>query len=195
MNANVMPSEPSLVGYAVQFTPIGPTSDRESSLTDLPPGEDYVEFYVSYGECFAAWSGVESNLLLVYVFFLNSPDYGSVSASYFSTTGFRAKLEMVDAVVQTSSRANQHDQKKWKFLFESASKKSRRRNELAHNTVFFGRLAETGTKKMFLGDPRRPSERTRLHAHDLREIRQSFTSLGEELFSFWQQLQDRDPKA
>jgi hypothetical protein len=190
-----MPSEPTLAGYPVQFTPIGPTSDRESSLTDLPAGEDYVEFYVAYGECFAAWSGVEQNLLSVYVFLMNSSDYASTSASYYSTTGFRAKLEMVTAVVKTASRASQDDRKKWQSLFEGASKKSRRRNELAHNAVFFGRLAEIGTKKMFLGDPQGPGEGSRLHAHDLREIRQSFTALGEEIFSFWLELLNRVPKA
>ncbi len=137
----------------MQFTRIGPTSDRESSATDLPSGEEYVEFYIAYGECFAAWSGVELNLFAVYALHINSADYASVSASYYSTTGFRAKLGMVDAVVKASSRASQEDRKKWQLLTENASKKSRRRNELAHNTVFFGRHTETGTKKMFLGPP------------------------------------------
>lgn len=190
-----MASEQTLEGYAVQFTRIGPTSDRESSLTDLPSGEEYVEFYIAYGECFAAWSGVELNLLAVYALHINSADYASVSASYYSTTGFRAKLEMVDAVVKASSRASQDDRKKWQLLSESASKKSRRRNELAHNTVFFGRHTETGTKKMFLGSPHSPSEHSRLQAHDLREIRQSFTLLGEELFSFWEGMQSLAPNA
>jgi hypothetical protein len=164
-------------------------------LTDLPTGEEYVEFYIAYGECFAAWSGVEQHLLAVYALLMSSTDYVAVSASYYSTSGFRGKLEMVDAVVRASSRTSQDHRKHWQSLFDSASKRSRRRNELAHNTVFFGRLGDTGAKKIFLGDPHNPGERSRLHAHDLREIRQSFTVLGEELFEFWQGLQGRATKA
>jgi hypothetical protein len=180
------PPGQSIVSHALQFMPIGPTSDRES--TDIPSEEEYAEFYLAYGECFAAWSHVEGSLLAVYMFLMSPADYAAISASYFSTTGFRAKLELVDSVLKSAARVSEEQQRKWRSLFEGVSKKSRRRNELAHNTVFFGRLGATGDKNMFLGNAQNPGQHSRLHAHDLREIRQSFTSLAGELFSFWQEL-------
>lgn len=133
----------------MHFLPIGPTSDRES--TDAPSEAEYVEFYAAYGECFAAWSSVELNLFTVYAFLMSTAEYGAISASYFSTTGFRAKLEMVDAVFSSASRMTKKQREKWQSLRDNVSKKSRRRNELAHNTVFFGRLEAKGAKRMFLG--------------------------------------------
>ncbi len=158
-------------------------------MSAVPTSEGYIEFYVAYGECFAAWSAVEFNLLAVYALLMNSSDYHAVSAAYYSTTGFRAKLEMVDAVVKNSSRVNEDARKRWISLCERVSKKAKRRNELAHNAVFFGRMVAVGERKMFLANPRTPSEGARLHAHDLSEIGQSFISLGEEVFLFWQLLQ------
>lgn len=168
----------------MHFTPIGSTSDQEPSMTARPEKEEYESFYRAYGECFASWSGVEFSLLSIYLFLLNSPDYDAASAAFYSTTGFRAKLETVDAIVTNSKRVIDEDLTIWKKVFESASKKSRRRNGLAHNAVFFGRLSEIGQRKMFVADPRTPMESGRLHTHDLLQIRDSFGALQKELFSF-----------
>ena len=173
----------------MHFLPIGPTSDRESAMSATPPMQEYQDFYTVYGECFSAWSDVESRLLAVFIFLLQSPDYGAASAAFYSTIGFRAKLSMVDEVVHNSKSVNAADSAEWKVIYEEASKKSRRRNELAHNTVFYGRLNGIGSRKMFMGDPRTPSESSQLHTHDLGEVRNSFYSLGQKVFSFWQRLQ------
>lgn len=170
------------------FMPIGPTSDREASGTTMPERDDYVMFYTVYGECFSGWSGVEFNLLAIYIFLMNSSDYDAASAAFYSTNGFRAKLDMVNAVVINSKRVNSDDLKMWKKTFEECSKKSRRRNELAHNAVFFGRLSESDQRKIFVADPRSPARGSRLHLHDLVKIRESFVVLREEMLSFWQHL-------
>lgn len=170
----------------MQFMPIGPTSDRES--TDVPSDQEYVTFYVAYGECFAAWSQVELQLFAVYAYLMAPAEYAPVSASYFSTVGFRAKLELVDAVLKNGSTATALQREKWGALYDTASKRSRRRNELAHNVVYFGRLEGKGEKKMFIGGAQNPGQRSRLHAHDLFEIQQSFNALCAELFEFWQEF-------
>lgn len=126
----VMSPEENGPDDAMYFTPIGPTSDRQSARSAVPAREDYFEFYVAYGECFAAWSGVEFNLLAVYVLLMSSCDYRVVSAAYYSTTGFRAKLEMVDVVLKNSSRVTEDDRKRWVSLF-----KGRRIGELWPATV------------------------------------------------------------
>jgi hypothetical protein len=173
---------------AMHFMPIGPTSDRESSMEAMPDESVYVCFYTAYGECFSIWSGVEVNLLSVYMFLLGSSDYEAVAAVFYSTTGFRAKLDMVSAIVSSSKRVAEEDKKAWSALNEKISKYSRRRNELAHNTIFFGRLSGSGERKLFIANPQKPSEGSRLHIHDLLQIQQSFTVVKDELFSFWQQL-------
>ncbi len=182
-----MSSEDSSTDSAMYFVPIGPTSDR-SSIVARPAREEYERFYIAYGECFSAWSGVEFGLLAIYMGLLNSSEYHAASAAFYSTAGFRAKLDMVDAIVNNSTRVVPEDLKIWTKLFENASTRSRRRNDLAHNAVFFGRLSDAGERKMFVADPRTPAEGSRLHVHDLLEIRESFVALREELLSFWNRL-------
>lgn len=142
----------------MHFMPIGPTSDRDLAPEATPSRVEYQDFYTVYGECFSAWCGIEFNLLSIYIFSLNVPDYEAASAAFYSTTGFRAKLDMVNAVVTNSKCVDEDDLIVWKKVHENASKKSRRRNELAHNMVFFGRLSDLGQRKMFVTNPRAPSE-------------------------------------
>jgi hypothetical protein len=172
----------------MHFMPIGPTTDRESALVDKPDRKEYERFYTTYGECFSAWSVVELSLLSIYVLLLSSPEYKAATATFYSTTGFRAKLDMVDAVINNSTQVVEDDLKTWKPLFEKTSKKALRRNELAHNTVYFGRLSEVGKKTMFIADPQTPREGSQLHTHDLAQIRESFIDLRMELLSFWHRL-------
>ena len=173
----------------MHFIPIGPTSNRDASLTAEPDPMDYASFYTAYGECFAAWSGVEMNLFSVYVYLLRSPEYQAAAAAFYSTTGFRAKLDMVNAIVENASNVAPQNKVLWENLSTVASKKSRRRNELAHNVIYYGRLSDRGSKTLFVGDPRTPGAKARLHSHDLVQIRDAFIALGQDLFAFWQKLQ------
>jgi hypothetical protein len=172
----------------MQFMPIGPTSDRDASLTMKPSQEEYDAFYKAFGECFSAWSTVEVNLLSIYIFLLKSSEYDAAAASFYSTIGFRAKLNMVDAIIKNSKSISASDLACWNKLYEKASKKSGNRNQIAHNTVFYGRLSETGIRKMFVANPRTPSEGARLHRNELIHLRDSFVDLSQDLFRFWQSL-------
>ena len=100
--SNIMPSEKQM-----HFMPIGPTSDRDATITSFPERQDYEKFYTAYGECFSAWSSIEVNLLAIFIFLLKSQAYEAASSSFYSTTGFRAKLDMVDAVVKNSKQLNE----------------------------------------------------------------------------------------
>ena len=185
-----MPSENQTIAV-MRFMPIGPTSDRASAMEAEPEQSEYEKFYTAYGECFSTWSGIELNLSAIFVFLLNSPDYEAASSAFYSTTGFRAKLDMVSATVKNSKRANQEDVKTWEEIFDSASKSARRRNQLAHNTVYYGRQVDTEQRKLFIGHPRTPYASSRLHVHDLKQIQESFAAVAGELFSFWQRLLSR----
>lgn len=170
----------------MHFMPIGPTSDRDSIAQ--PDEQTYEKFYTAYGECFSAWSSVEVNLFAVFMFLVQSPHYHVASSAFYSTAGFRAKLDMVDATVKNSPLVNPSAREEWSALKEKLTKSSRRRNQLAHDTVFFGRDSEHDTRKMFVASPNNPAAGARLHTHDLKEIRQSFERLAQELFQYWQSL-------
>jgi len=179
----------------MRFMPIGSTSDRNASMEALPERSEYEKFYTAYGECFSTWSEVETKLLAIFVFLLQSPDYDATSSAFYSTMGFRAKLDMVDAVVTNSKRVGIEDRNIWEKIRQTALKSSQRRNQLAHNMVFYGRQSENGQRKMFIGHPRTPYATSRLHTHDLKQIQESFSSLAKEMFSFWQQLLSNAQKA
>lgn len=174
----------------MHYLQIGSTAER--GFSETPAVEEYCGFYMVYGECFAAWSDVEARLHAIFIVLLKSPEYAAASAAFYSTVGFRAKLSMVDEVIASSKSMQLEDLTEWKSIYDEASKKARRRNELAHNTVYFGRVKDSDVRKMFLGDPRTPSTKSRLHSHDLTEIRESFYALGQRMWTLWQRLRPQN---
>lgn len=177
----------------MHFLPIGSTQEREEigTASFTPSQEEYDLFYRTFGECFSVWSELESRLLCIYVFLLHSPEYNAASASFYSTTGFRAKLELVDAVVQESQDVSSADLGVWSKLYEKISKKSKSRNQIAHQTVFYGKVKDKQVKKMFVAHPRTPTEGAQLYLNELVQIRDSFLVVSDELFLFWQGLVEK----
>lgn len=169
----------------MKFMPVGSTADRDDGA--VPEAAEYEEFYIAYGECFSIWSEIETRILALYLQLMKSPDYEAASSAFYSTTGFRAKLDMVASAIQTSKRIPNVVKESWAPLYKSTSSSSKRRNQLAHNMVFFGRSA-TERRRIFLGDPQNPYGKSRLHAHDLRELQESFSALSWQLYLFWEQL-------
>ena len=138
----------------LRFMRIGPTADRDEMAQ---PGEaEYADFYIAYGECFSTWSEVETRLLTLFHLVLKSPDYEAVTGAFYSTTGFRAKLELVGAALTGSKQIPAKAKESWGLIRDRASKNAKRRNELAHHVVFYGR-ENNGTRKIFLGDPKAPT--------------------------------------
>lgn len=169
----------------MRFMPIGPTSDRDDDA--VPEKSEYEEFYIAYGECFSTWSEVETRLLALFLLLMKSPDYEAASSVFYSTTGFRAKLDMVASAVCNSKRVSSDAKQIWAAIYKNTSSSSRRRNQLAHNMVFFGR-SEKERRKIFLGDPHDPYRKSRLHTHDLKALQESFSSLSHQLYLFYEQL-------
>jgi hypothetical protein len=170
------------------FMPIGPTSDRPTDVIVCPEESEYQLFYTAYGECFSAWSSIELRLMAIYMFLLGSPEYKVASAAFYSTIGFRAKIDMVDAIVKNSNLVDDEGQKEWGLIRAKVSRQSKNRNKLAHNVIYFGRFSETENRRMFIAAPNTPSEGSQLHAHDLRGIKHSFNESDGELCSFWLKL-------
>ncbi|MGJ7575040.1 hypothetical protein ACSFBX_31275 [Variovorax sp. RB2P76] len=170
----------------MRFMPIGPTADRDDGA--LPERLEYEEFYIAYGECFSIWSEIETRLLALFLLVLKSPDYEAVSSAFYSTTGFRAKLDMINAAVSNSKLVPKGAKDSWPAIHQSVLRSSKRRNQLAHNIVFFGRSANE-RRKIFLGDPQGPFVKSRLHAHDLKALEESFSTLSMQLYSLWEEIE------
>ena len=175
------------------FLPIGSTLEREEVGTSSfePLQEEYDLFYKTFGECFSVWSELEGNLLSIYVLLLKSPSYQAVAASFYSTTGFKAKLDLVDAVIKNSESISSTDLDSWKKLYVKISNKSKSRNQIAHQSIFYGSVNGKKSKKLFVAHPRTPTQGTQLYLNELIQIRNSFFEGSQELFNFWQSLVNR----
>ena len=173
----------------MQFMLIGSSAEREDVFA--PSQAEYGSFYEAFGECFSAWADIEGNLFSIYIFLLKSKEYDAVAASFYSTAGFKAKLDLVDAVVKNSQFISSNDLKSWLKLSEKISKKSKNRNQIAHQTIFYGRFNKNSVRKMFVAHPRTPGKGAKLYLHDLIQIRGSFIEGSKELSNFYLKLVDK----
>jgi len=178
----------TLKGRTMIYVGIGSTADRLTETKASPIQSEYEQFYIAYGECLAAWTIVETNLLATYIRILAAPEYKVASAVFYSTTGFRAKLDMVNAAITNSSLVSAEKLKQWAILHKHCGGQTKHRNALAHHTVYFGRLTEHGERKMFIAHSRTPGEGQQRDTTELKKIKQSFIKLFGDLFSFWNSL-------
>ena len=176
------------------FLPIGSTQEREEvgSSSFEPPQEEYDLFYRTFGECFSVWSELEGRLLAIYVFLLKSSSYNAVAASFYTTNGFKAKLDLVDAVIKNSEIISTIDLDLWNKLNQKVSNKSKSRNQIAHQTIFYGSVNGKKSRKLFVAHPRTPTQGTQLYLNELIQIRNSFFEGSQELANFWQSLVDKN---
>jgi len=170
------------------FMPIGSTSDRDEAFTAKPELNEYRDFYTLYGECMACWSRVEMSLFSIYILLLDASDYNVASSVFHSTIGFRTKLTMVNSIVNSSQLINSDDIELWKKLSDKLSKKSRRRNELAHNTVCYGRDSVHKERKLFITHIGKFKEGNRIYIHDLKQIRDLFEKLNADINIYWNKI-------
>ena len=175
------------------FLPIGSTQEREEvgSSSFVPSQEEYDLFYKTFGECFSVWSELEGNLLAIYVFLLKSASYQAVAASFYSTTGFKAKLDLVDAVIKNSESIDATDLDSWKKLYVKISNKSKSRNQIAHQPIFYGSVNGKKARKLFVAHPRTPTQGTQLYLNESIQIRNSFLEGSQEVYIFWQSLDNK----
>ena len=175
------------------FLPIGSTQERGEVGTSSfgPSQEEYDLFYKTFGECFSVWSELEGNLLSIYVFLIKSPSYQSVAASFYSITEFKAKLNLVDAVIKNSESISTADLDSWKKLNVKISNKTKSRNQIAHQPIFYGSVNGKKSRRLFVAHPRTPTQGTQLYLNELILIRDSFFEGSQELFNLWQSFVDK----
>ena len=169
----------------IRYLPVGPSSDRPGLEGHQEPSkEEYIEFYVAYGEAMAVWASVEQNLFAVFHFHTAPQEYAVGPGIYWTLQGFQARLDITAAAVVASGRQAEHLQE-WKKISEKLKRKSQSRNKLAHYAPCYGRPREGMGRTMFLGNPKNPISDSVFKKHDLEQLAASFDSLAQETIMFF----------
>ena len=156
------------------------------------PMNAYLFFYANLGECLAAWAMIESRLYAIYIFSLKTAEPDAATNMFFSTPGFRAKLDMTNSIVMNAKNTVQ-DIEIWQKLREKLIKKSARRNLIAHGTVFYQHTIPKEERRFYLSTQDYINhESKKLYMTDLVSIRDSFISLNDEMTKYHLTIRNRD---
>jgi hypothetical protein len=121
--------------------------------------EEKCAFYAAIGQAITEWSQVENHLFTVLEMSLKPANHMLSAAAFYAVDNFRAKLGMVDAVVQLAL-VGSPQLPKWDVIMRALSKKSKKRNDLAHHQVLFNRTKKEGKRYLLrpaVMDPHAPS--------------------------------------
>lgn len=161
----------------------------------------YDEIFVVAGHCLHAWTGVEIQLADLFVQIHDTPPEAvtPLRAAFDCVNGFEIRLDMLTASIEADKRLVGPFQEAWAPLHNFISKKSKKRNQVAHFLV--GKLSDdhdaalypfpTATKVLTEKHP------PLLSAADLRARRDSFQLLERRLYRlclYVQQARNRLPE-
>lgn len=107
--------------------------DKDSS--DIP---ETTEFHAAIGAAIQRWTRVEMSLYLIFMELIRPPKrrQAAFSAAFHSIINFNSKLQMVDAAAAFSLEYRK-DQKEWNAIVNSLGRLAKRRNALAHLTLWY----------------------------------------------------------
>lgn len=168
------------------FTPIATSEELEDKTSWVNnsfeyPIESYNSFFKSYGEAIAAWAKVESSLFTIYAISIKSAEYRSMASGFYSLSGFRAKLDLTNSCVRNVEKLSP-DITVWKELYKQCSKKSQKRNFLAHGATYYDHVNPKDHRKFFMAQGH--GIESRMYETDISAIRDLFLELGEQLTKF-----------
>jgi hypothetical protein len=107
------------------------------------------DFFTRLGLTIAPWQIVESSLFNIYARVIGARNYDGPSASFHTPTNFRTRLQMTDEAVKRSNmEAALIDE--WNKIYISATKRSKRRNAIAHSVVIFKPTEKDSGRQLFL---------------------------------------------
>jgi hypothetical protein len=112
-------------------------------------------FFENLGRALGKWQLVEMQLFRVYARLIRCENAEVASAAFHSIVNFRTRLGMTDAAARVAL-ADSPLLGRWNALRNRASKRSRRRNLLAHFVVVYG-LDTAPTSTDFFGPFLEPS--------------------------------------
>src|SRR3954453_11896353 len=129
----------------------GKEADRPPASGPMPqPTPSQIsDFFVRFGLTIAAWQLVESSLFNIYARVIGARNHDSLSASFHTPTNFRTKLQMTDEAVKRSNIDTVLIDE-WNKINVSATKRSKRRNSIAHSVVVFTPTEKDSSRQLFL---------------------------------------------
>jgi hypothetical protein len=92
--------------------------------------EEHERFYAALGKAITQWQHVEDALSRLYCGVFVVDDFWPASATYHTILAFEIRLEMVNAVLRTACGPSFIQL--WNPLYNKASRRAKRRNQLAH---------------------------------------------------------------
>src|SRR5262249_28453167 len=99
-----------------------------------PRPEDETNFYYSFGVAMAAWQDIDLFVAVLYGHLVSPTQRTALFASLYEIYSFKTRLEMLDVAVEHRYPDLVLE---WQKLSGKLSTKSKRRNALAHRTVYF----------------------------------------------------------
>lgn len=167
-------------------TPANPTIEDEEIL-----------FYAAIGKALTQWQVVETGLANIFCALVGrAGDSGLANIAFYSVRDFRLKLTMTNNVVTTRfSLVAPKRTVEWSKLFDSADKRSQKRNFLAHYQLEIEKQRKIGKRcrlrpspNSLLPDMKTDYDPTTYSTQDIVAFGHSFISLGTDLTAFWEAI-------
>ena len=152
------------------------------------PQDPYDDICRELAQAMFAWGSVESSLFTIFATSLQSANKDVSAATWYSLESFRARREITDATHKNSGLAG-FDEDRWKKLLERSRRRSTARNFIAHGQLFYEHTVKDPARKFFVSIPKLDSGiDKRNYASDIKSVKESFTTLGEDLKAYWLNL-------
>jgi hypothetical protein len=160
-----------------------------------PRPEDETAFYYFFGVAMAAWQDVELFVSVLYGHLVSPMHKAALFASLYEVYSFNTRLGMLDVAVEHRYPDLVPE---WQKLSGRLSTKSKRRNALAHLTVYFDPAIKQTNRQLFLGQsmltaPQSANKKEwirqgAIDTAQLREMTDAFTKLRTDLTDFAMRL-------
>jgi hypothetical protein len=160
-----------------------------------PRPEDERDFYRFFGAAMAAWQNVELFVAVLYVHLVSPIHRATMFAALYEVYSFKTRLEMLDVAVEHRYPSLVPE---WQRLSRKLSAKSKRRNALAHRTVYFDPSIKQTNRQLFLGQSMLTASQSSnrkewicegaIDTAQLREMVDAFTKLRRDLIDFGMRL-------
>ena len=188
------------------FTVLG--KEYANAPPDRPPEVNRLELgsvLASIGAATSTWQMVEFGLYQIYEYLLAPSQKRVAAAIFYAVVAFQGRLNMVDAAMAERFPDNPLLEG-WQKLSKKISRRSQKRNTMAHNVLYFEPAQKEGrrlylapplsrpdkfnTRAFYKADKLNIDQAEKLHGKEIDEVWESFMELQGEIFRFLQNVPD-----
>lgn len=145
--------------------------------------KEYGDFYTAIGECLAVWAKIEIMLYFIYSRCVYARFDQALAHSYESASGFRAKLDMVNAAA-CNTEVPGVDLTWWEQLKIKLQRCAGNRNKIAHYQVFYLPSGPANRRFFISHHTKANALSSRLYCTDLNQICTNFQEMVAEIQAF-----------